>query len=104
MNLPSRGLLLNPLFKARYLPKILNFTTNIMIIRRKIFFFIWPVSHEGLCNNYLEGGGGVGKLEGGIGENDNKREGGLDVKFNTYRRGITIFIPFCKLEKWWKSY
>jgi len=26
----------------------------------------------GLCNNYLEGGG---KLEGGIGENDNKREG-----------------------------
>ena len=32
---------------------------------------------KGLCKNYLEGGGGVGKLEGGIGENDNKREGGL---------------------------
>ena len=32
---------------------------------------------KGLCNNYLEvGGGGIGKLERGIGENDNKREGG----------------------------
>ena len=31
---------------------------------------------KGLCNNYLEGLGKVGKLEGGIGENDNKREGG----------------------------
>jgi len=30
---------------------------------------------KGLCNNYLEGGG-IGKLEGGIGENDNKREWG----------------------------
>ena len=34
--------------------------------------------NKGLCNNYQEGGGGgeVGKLEGGIGENDNEREGG----------------------------
>ena len=32
--------------------------------------------NKGLCNNYQEGGGEVGKLEGGIGENDNKREGG----------------------------
>ena len=34
---------------------------------------------KGLCNNYLErGGGGVGleNLSGGIGENDNKREAG----------------------------
>ena len=32
--------------------------------------------NKGLCNNYQEGGGGeVGKLEWGIGENDNKREG-----------------------------
>ena len=30
---------------------------------------------KGLCNNYLEEAG-FGKLEGGIGENDNKREGG----------------------------
>ena len=52
----------------------------------------------GLCNNYLEGEGGVGKLDGGIGENDNKREGRFDVKFNTYR-GYYFFIPFCKLEK-----
>ena len=44
-------------------------------------------------------GGGVGKLEGGIGENDNKREGGLEVKFNTYGGGHYFFIPFCKLEK-----
>ena len=45
-------------------------------------------------------GGGGGKLEGGIGENDNKREGGgVDVKFNTYKGGHYFFIPFCKLEK-----
>ena len=43
------------------------------------------------------GGGGVGKLEGSIGENDNKRDGGLNVKFNTYRGGgggITFSSPF----------
>ena len=33
-----------------------------------------------------------------MGENDNRREGGLDVKFNTYR-GNYFFITFCKLEK-----
>ena len=37
------------------------------------------LNHKGLCNNYLEGGGG-GKLEGGIGENDNKRESGVGCK------------------------
>ena len=31
---------------------------------------------KGLCNNQYLPRGGVGKLEGGIGENDNKREGG----------------------------
>ena len=37
---------------------------------------------------------------GGIGENDNKREGAMEVKFNTYRGGGNyFFIPFCKLEK-----
>ena len=41
---------------------------------------------------------------GGIGENDNKREAGLDVKFNTYKGGHYFFIPFCKLEKKWESY
>ena len=40
-----------------------------------------------------------GKLEGGIGENDNKREGGLDLKFNTYRGGITFSFLFAN----WKS-
>ena len=30
------------------------------------------MSCKGLCDNYLEGGG-FGKLEGGIGENDNKK-------------------------------
>ena len=79
--------------------------------------------NKGLCNNYLEvgggggggggvgvkngwgggGGGGLGGLVwkvswGGIGENNSKREKGLDVKFNTYR-GDYFFIPFCKLEK-----
>ena len=46
--------------------------------------------------------GVFGKLEGGgIGENDNKREGGLDVKFSTFRGGVLLFHsdPFCKLEK-----
>ena len=46
---------------------------------------------------------GVRKLEGGIGENNNKREGELDVKFNTYG-GHYFFIPICKLKKKWKSY
>ena len=45
------------------------------------------------------GGGGVGKLEGGIGENDNKREGELDVKFNTYRGGHYFSFLFAN----WKS-
>ena len=33
---------------------------------------------------------------GGIGENDNKREGGLDVKFNTYIHtgGALLFYYF----------
>ena len=45
------------------------------------------------------GGGLVWKISwGGIGENNSKREKGLDVKFNTYR-GDYFFIPFCKLEK-----
>ena len=46
-------------------------------------------------------GGRVGKLErGGIGKNGNKREGGLDVKFNTYRGGgITFSFLFAN----WKS-
>ena len=54
---------------------------------------------KGLRNNYLEQGG-IGKLlvGWGIGENDNKREKRLDVKFNTYR-GALLFHSFCKLEK-----
>ena len=38
------------------------------------------------------GGGGVGKLEGSVGENDNKRDGGLNVKFNTYRGGAALLF------------
>ena len=48
--------------------------------------------------------GGGWKIRRGHRRNDNKREGGLDLKFNTYRAGHYFFIPFCKLEKQWKSY
>ena len=46
-------------------------------------------------------GGRVGKLErGGIGKNGNKREGGLDVKFNTYRGGgALLFHSFLQTGK-----
>jgi len=44
------------------------------------------------------GVGGVPNREWGIGENDNKRRG-LDVKFNTYRDGITFSFLFAN----WKS-
>ena len=39
--------------------------------------------------------------DGGIGENDNKREGGLDVKFNTYRGGggVLLFHSFLQTGK-----
>ena len=36
--------------------------------------------------------------EGGIGENNNKREVGLDVKFNTYR-GALLFHSFLQTGK-----
>ena len=41
------------------------------------------------------------KIRGeGIGENDNKREGGLDVKFNAYReRGALLFHSFLQTGK-----
>ena len=42
---------------------------------------------------------GVGKLEGGIGENDTKREGGLGVKFNTYGGGALLFHSFLQTGK-----
>ena len=45
-------------------------------------------------------GGRVGKLEtGDIGKNGNKREGGLDVKFNTYRGGALLFHSFLQTGK-----
>ena len=50
------------------------------------------------CNNYLEEGGGVVKLEGGIGSNDNKREVGFDVKFNTYG-GALLFHSLLQTGK-----
>lgn len=37
---------------------------------------------------------------GSIGENDDKREGRLDVKFDTYRGGITFSFLFAN----WKRY
>ena len=36
---------------------------------------------------------------GGIGENNNKREGALEVKFNKYRGSITFSLLFAN----WKS-
>ena len=51
---------------------------------------------KGLCNNYLGGGGGI--REGSMEENDNKREGELDVKFNTYR-GALLFHSFLQTGK-----
>ena len=45
------------------------------------------------------GGGGVGKFVGGIGENDNKREGELDVKFNAYRGEALVFHSFLQTRK-----
>ena len=42
---------------------------------------------------------GGGEIRGRcIGENDNKREGGLDVKFNTYR-GALLFHSFLQTGK-----
>lgn len=35
-----------------------------------------------------------------MGENDHKREGGLDVEFNTYKGGITFSFLF---ENWKSS-
>ena len=45
------------------------------------------------------GGGGVGKPEGGHRGKSQLERGGVDVKFNTYRGGITFFTLFHKLEK-----
>ena len=42
-------------------------------------------------------GGGLENYREGIGENDNKTGGGLDVKFNTYRGSITFSFLF---ENW----
>ena len=45
-------------------------------------------------------GGRVGKLErGGIEKKENKREGGLDVKFNTYKGGALLFHSFLQTGK-----
>jgi len=41
----------------------------------------------------------LGKLKGGIGENDNKREDGLDVKFKYIQGRITFSFLFAN----WKS-
>jgi len=44
---------------------------------------------------------GVGKPKGGGHRGKSQLERGrLDVKFNTYREGITFFTLFHKLEKW----
>ena len=44
---------------------------------------------------------GAWKSESGAKEKmtTRKKEGHLNVKFNTYSRGIFFFFPFCKLEK-----
>ena len=51
--------------------------------------------YKGLCNNYLEWRGGWEIREGGIGENDNKREGELDV----HTGGITFSFFFANWKK-----
>ena len=60
-------------------------------------------SDKGLCNNYLVGGGGGGwKIRGGHRRDDNKREVGLDVKFNAYRgagAGALLFHSFLQTGK-----
>ena len=43
------------------------------------------------------GGGGVGKLEGGIGENDNNREGGSKIQKHT--GGALLFHSFLQTGK-----
>ena len=51
------------------------------------------MSCKGLCDNYLEGGG-VGKLEGGIGENDNKkRESPGGDFFQGGGGGLALILP-----------
>ena len=45
-----------------------------------VFFFTWEIGGKG------------------IGENNNKRDGGLDVKFNTYK-GALIFHSFLQTGK-----
>ena len=45
-----------------------------------MFFFTWEIGGKG------------------IGENNNKRDGGLDVKFNTYK-GALIFHSFLQTGK-----
>ena len=52
---------------------------------------------KGLCNYYREVG--VGKPDGGLGENHDEREGDLDVKLYTFGGRHYFFIPFHKLKK-----
>ena len=49
------------------------------------------------CAIITWGGEWVGKLEGGIGENNNKREGGWMQ--NLIHTGEALLFRFCKLEK-----
>jgi len=54
--------------------------------RTKTIFAGKLFGNKGLCNNYLEWGGGIG-------ENHNSREG-LDVKLNKYRGEALLFSLF----------
>ena len=54
---------------------------------------------KGLYNNYLDGRGGGGKLEGEHRREWQQERGELDVKFNTYMGGITFSFLFAN----WKS-
>ena len=57
---------------------------------------------KGLCNTYLEGGGGgLGNQRGSHrGKSLTHSERGVDVTFNTYGGGHYFFHSFHKLEKW----
>ena len=54
---------------------------------------------KGLCNNYREGGEGVWKTRGGIGENHNEGEGRLDVHF-IHSEGSITFLTKNTLSTW----
>ena len=67
--------------------------------RRLLFFPPKKNLRDCAIITWKGGGGGLENERGGIGENDNKREEGLDVKFNTYVGGITFSFLFANWKR-----